>query len=351
MTNQQAPVHFDTPYHHLDTYIKESGPSGIFILVDENTHQYCLPPFLSKTLELYDAEVIEVPAGEAHKQIETCSGVWNALSELGCDRNALLINLGGGVVTDMGGFIAGTFMRGISFINIPTTLLSMVDASVGGKTGVDLGALKNQVGLIIEPEMVLIDSDYLKTLPARELRSGLAEMLKHGLIKDKDYWDKLRKMADLTLEDLEDLIRHSVKIKSEVVSLDPREGGLRKILNFGHTLGHAIETHFLKHEQLEPLLHGEAIAIGMIMEAYLSTVVCELPLIKAQEIKDTFLNYFDKTEISIDTMSEIISLLKYDKKNASGVVKFVLLAEIGKAVRDQEINNDMIFRSLEFYNS
>ena len=350
MKNQQAPVHFDQPYEHLENHIKQCAPSGIFILVDENTHQDCLPVYLPKLKQLYDYEIIEVPAGEEHKQIETCIGVWNAISELGGDRKSLLINLGGGVVTDMGGFIAGTFMRGISFINIPTTLLSMVDASVGGKTGVDLGALKNQVGLILEPEMVIIDTDYLATLPSRELRSGLAEMLKHGLIQDPDYWNLLRQMSSLTLEDLDELIAHSVKIKSAVVAQDPREGGLRKILNFGHTLGHAIETYFLKSDTLPTLLHGEAIAIGMIMEAYLSVDHCGLPLEKAQEIKTTFLDYFDKTPITFDMMSEIISLLKYDKKNASGAVNFVLLSAIGTPAIDQQVDNDLIYKSLEFYN-
>lgn len=351
MKKTHAPVHFTEQYERLDNFINNNSPSGIFVLVDEHTHQACLPAFLAKLKHLYEMEVIEIAAGEENKQVETCSGVWSALADLGCDRNSLLINLGGGVVTDMGGFIAGTFMRGIRFINIPTSLLAMVDASVGGKTGVDLGALKNQVGLIIEPEMVLIDTEYLNTLPPRELRSGLAEMLKHGLIQDAAYWEQLRNMSELSLHDLDTLIEHSVAIKSNVVVQDPNEAGLRKILNFGHTLGHAIETFFLKNSAYKTLLHGEAIAVGMIMESYLSTVYCGLAPEKALEIKMTFLAYFEKTEITFDNMKEIISLLKFDKKNDAGVVKFVLLSDIGKAVRDIEVDNSLIYKSLEFYNS
>ena len=347
----QAPVHFTNPYEQLENFVATAKPSKIFVLVDDQTHQFCLPLFLSRLEQLYETEIIEVPSGEEHKQIETCTGVWNALSELGADRKSLLINLGGGVVTDMGGFIAGTFMRGITFINIPTTLLAMVDASVGGKTGVDLGGLKNQVGLILEPEMVIIDSEYLNTLPPRQLRSGLAEMLKHGLIQDPDYWQKLATMDTLTLDDLDHLIEHSVKIKSRVVARDPREGGLRKILNYGHTLGHAIETYFLQEEGRETLLHGEAIAIGMVMEAFLSHELCGLDLNTARAIKETFQGYFGKVDITLQDMEVIKTLLKFDKKNSSGTVNFVLLKDLGNPVTDIAVSNELIDRSLSFYNN
>src|SRR5690606_10460310 len=201
------------------------------------------------------------------KNIKTCLKVWEALSEADADRKSLLINLGGGVPTDLGGFVASTFMRGIDFINIPTTLLSMVDASVGGKTGVDLGPLKNQIGLINQPQMVLVFPNFLRTMDPRELKSGYAEMLKHGLILDAEYWKQLRKGGDFTKAAA---IQRSIALKNKVVLEDPREMGLRKILNFGHTLGHAIESHCLERPDRETLLHGEAIAIGMILEAYLS---------------------------------------------------------------------------------
>src|SRR5690606_12902212 len=198
ISSNNSHVHFnEKAYVELNNLLASKAYSKLFLLVDQNTHQYCLSVFLAKLEKEHHFEIIEIPAGEAHKQIETCTQVWSAISELGGDRKSLLINLGGGVVTDLGGFVAATYMRGIEFINIPTSLLSMVDASVGGKTGVDLGALKNQVGVFTEPLMVLIDIEYLNSLPANELRSGLAEMLKHGLIRDKIYWDRLSEMDKL----------------------------------------------------------------------------------------------------------------------------------------------------------
>ncbi len=183
-----APIYFSESYDKLNEYIYVENPSKIFILVDENTHTHCLSPFLQRLETSIPIEVVEMEAGEENKSLVTCEGIWNALSEMGADRKSLMINLGGGVVTDLGGFVAGTFKRGIAFINVPTTLLAMVDASVGGKTGIDLGNLKNQIGVITQPEMVLIDSSFLSTLPPAEMRSGLAEVLKHGLIADKEYW-------------------------------------------------------------------------------------------------------------------------------------------------------------------
>src|SRR5690606_29396368 len=206
----------------------------------------------------FEFEILEIDAGETHKNIDTCMGVWEALSELEADRKSLLINLGGGVVTDLGGFVACTFKRGIDYVNIPTSLLSMVDASIGGKTGVDLGLLKNQIGVISNPELVLIDVTFLETLPTNQLRSGFAEMLKHGLIQDINYWNQLIALSELYTDDLEQLIYESVIIKKQVVEQDPNEDGLRKTLNFGHTLGHAIESYSLDDKDLKPLLHGEA---------------------------------------------------------------------------------------------
>ncbi|CAN0369819.1 unnamed protein product, partial [Ectocarpus sp. 4 AP-2014] len=192
---------------------------------------------------------IEIESGEHNKNIETCTGVWNALSELNADRKSLMINLGGGVITDLGGFVASTFKRGIEFVNVPTTLLSVVDASVGGKTGVDLGNLKNQIGVFNEGVMVLIDTHFLRTLSARQLRSGYAEMLKHALITSDKDWNEVKDIHKMSLDELEDLIYRSVIIKNEVVLKDPKEGGLRKTLNYGHTLGHAIESYFLTHPE------------------------------------------------------------------------------------------------------
>lgn len=350
ISSRDSQVHFnETAYAELNSLLAQKKYSKLFLLVDQNTHQSCLSVFLANLIEKPSFEIIEIPAGEAYKQIETCTQVWNSISELGGDRKSLLINLGGGVVTDLGGFVGATYMRGIDFINIPTSLLSMVDASVGGKTGVDLGPLKNQVGVFTEPLMVLVDTSYLNTLPANELRSGLAEMLKHGLICDLRYWEQLTKMNELNADDLQDLIHRSIEIKNEVITKDPLEGGLRKILNFGHTLGHAIESYFLQHPDKTTLLHGEAIAIGMIMESYLSVHLTGLPLQKLDEVKAVFLNYFPPQDISQDELKAIIDLMRYDKKNSGGMVNFALLEDIAKPVWDINASNDLIYKSLEYY--
>ncbi|MDA8699547.1 3-dehydroquinate synthase, partial [Flavobacteriaceae bacterium] len=323
--------------------------SSIFILVDENTEHNCLPIFLSNFSNELNIEIISIVAGEENKHIETCLGVWEALSELGADRKSLLINLGGGVVTDLGGFVASTFKRGIDFINIPTTLLSMVDASVGGKTGVDLGVLKNQVGVIINPKMVLVDQHYLKTLPAEEYRSGYAEMLKHGLIEDEAYWKTLSNFKNISTEEIASFIHHSVNIKNNVVLEDPYEHGLRKILNFGHTLGHAIESYCLTNENKKTLLHGEAIAIGMILEAFLAKELTQLSSEECDEIKTVFNSIYPVVKFSPKEINEIIELLQYDKKNSHGKIKFVLLESIGKAIIDIEVSNELLLSSFEYY--
>ncbi len=351
ITTKNSVVYFNSEvYSELNSYIKTTNPSTIFILVDTNTHDDCLPQFLGR-LESDDiaVEVMEMPNGEDHKTIDICMGVWEALSEYNADRKSLLINLGGGVVTDLGGFIASTYMRGISYINIPTSLLAMVDASVGGKTGVDLGALKNQVGVINEGVMVGVDTSFLSTLPQNEMVSGFAEMLKHGLIYDKAYWNILTHLENLDVSDLDRLIYDSVVIKNKVVSEDPTEQGLRKILNFGHTLGHAIESYFLDHADKTPLLHGEAIAIGMILEAYLSMKTCGLSIVDFDTITEGILKTFTKVSITKDDQKIIIDLLKHDKKNSHGVIKFVLLEAIGKPKIDCVVSNDLILEAFDYY--
>ncbi|MBU2930109.1 3-dehydroquinate synthase [Winogradskyella psychrotolerans] len=351
ISTKNAIVHFNSGvYTELNNYIKTTQPSKIFVLVDTNTHDYCLPKFLER-LESGEIaiEIMEMPNGEEHKSIDICTGVWEALSEYNADRKSLLINLGGGVVTDLGGFVASTYMRGISYINIPTSLLAMVDASVGGKTGVDLGALKNQIGVINEGEMVGVDTSFLDTLPQNEMVSGFAEMLKHGLIFDETYWNTLTHLENLDLSDLDRLIYESIVIKNKVVTSDPTEQSLRKILNFGHTLGHAIESYFMENADKTPLLHGEAIAIGMILETYLSTKICGLGTDDLETITDGILKTFSKVEITKSDQEHIIELLKYDKKNSHGVVKFVLLEAIGKPKLDCVISNELILEAFDYY--
>ena len=350
ITATQYSVYFDLEgYETLAELLIPSRYSKIFILVDENTSQYCLPHLLNNLVTEIEIEIIELEVGEIYKNIETCTEVWGALSELGGDRKSVLINLGGGVISDLGGFVACTFKRGIDFINIPTTLLSMVDASIGGKNGVDLGNLKNQIGIIREPKAVIVDTQFLNTLPQNEMRSGLAEMLKHGLIFDKKYWDKFKDLKDLHTEDLNQLIHQSIQIKNTIVCEDLTENGIRKSLNFGHTLGHAIESYFLENDAKTTLLHGEAIAAGMILESYISREKNLLTNEEYQEIKYIINDVFEKIEFTPFDIEKIIELLIFDKKNEFGKVQFALLDGIGKIKINQESDNTLIYKAFEDY--
>lgn len=343
-------VYFDeTGYEKLASYLITANYSKIFILVDENTSQYCLPHLLNNLATEIEIEIIELEVGEIHKNIATCTEVWGALSDLGGDRKSILINLGGGVISDLGGFVACTFKRGIDFINIPTTLLSMVDASIGGKNGVDLGNLKNQIGIIREPKAVIVDTQFLSTLPQNEMRSGLAEMLKHGLIFDKNYWDKFKILKSLSTDDLNELIHQSIQIKNTIVCEDLTENGIRKALNFGHTLGHGIESYFLENENKTSLLHGEAIAAGMILESYISKEKELLTNEEYQEIKYIINDIFERIEFTQNDIEKIIELLIFDKKNEFGKVQFALLDGIGKIKINQESDNKLIYKAFEDY--
>jgi 3-dehydroquinate synthase len=336
-------------YQMLNAWISDSNYSKLFLLVDENTNEYCLPKLLPKLEVEIPIEIIEIEAGEEMKTISTCVEIWSILSDLGADRKSAIINLGGGVITDIGGFVAATFKRGIDFINIPTSLLGMVDASIGGKNGVDLGNLKNQIGVIIPPKLVLIDTDFLETLPQNQMKSGLAEMLKHGLIYDKNYWLQFKNLNELNFDDFDTLIHRSIEIKNEIVSQDPTENGIRKALNFGHTLGHAIESHFL--DTPAPLLHGEAVAIGIILESYISK---EKKLISEEdyyEIKNTLLAIYEKPIFSKKDQESIINLLIHDKKNEYGKVQFALIQNIGAIVLNQSADNELIIDSFKEYQS
>ena len=336
-------------YETIQHLLIENKYSSLFILVDEHTNDFCLPKFLPNLATEIAIEIIEIEAGEGIKNIATCVEIWSILSELGADRKSLIINLGGGVITDIGGFIASTFKRGIDFINIPTTLLGMVDASIGGKNGVDLGNLKNQIGVINVPKMLVIDTSFLETLSQKEMRSGLAEMLKHGLIYDKKYWEQFLNLSDIDFADFDDLIYRSIAIKNEIVSQDPTENGIRKALNFGHTLGHAIESHFL--ESATPLLHGEAIAIGMILESYISKEKGLLTKDEFHQIKYTITDIFEKHIFTKNDIESIQNLLIHDKKNEYGKVQFALIKGIGNIIINQSVENELIISSFEDYKS
>ena len=342
------PVHFqEEAYKELSNLIAKNNYSTLFILVDENTFEHCYPKFITNLETDKKIEVIEIESGEINKNIETCIGVWNAITELGADRKSLLITLGGGVITDLGGFVASCFKRGIDFVNIPTTLLSMVDASVGGKTGVDLGVLKNQIGLFANPEMVIVDTNYLETVTEREIKSGMAEIIKYGVTYDIALFNDIKKNKEANINNL---IFRSVEIKNEVVLQDPKEKNLRKILNFGHTIGHAIESFYLESENKENLTHGEAIAIGMVCESYISSKLLGFPATKLSELKETVLAIYTKVDLLKEDFSGIMDLLKHDKKNVNGQVNFVLLNDFENFKLDCKVSEELIVESMEFYN-
>ena len=346
------PVHFNEKgYEALNSHLKATKYSNLFIITDSNTNEYCLHKFLPYLETDLTIEIIEFEAGEINKNIDTCIEIWKVLTELGADRKSLVINLGGGVVTDLGGFVASTFKRGVDFINIPTTLLSMVDASVGGKTGVDLGNLKNQIGVINVPTMVLIDTQYLETVPQNELRSGLAEMLKHGLIFDKNYWEQFLDISTIDFSDLDLLIHRSVVIKNEIVMQDPTEKNIRKALNFGHTLGHAIESYFLENENKTTLLHGEAIAVGMILESFISWQKKLITEIEDRQIKLAINAIYEAVQIDENDLQPIMDLLIHDKKNEFGTIQFALIDGIGSIKINQLVENELILSAFEDYKS
>ena len=335
----------------INKFISKNKYSKVFILVDSNTNKYCLDLFLEKHLSGIDFKIVKIKEGEENKNTKNLYSAWTKISKLGGDRNSLLINLGGGLVLDLGGFVASTYNRGIDFINVPTTLLSMVDASIGGKVGINIGRLKNQVGVFNYPKLILIDTSFLETLPKREINSGFAEMLKHGLIFEKNYYKTLSELKNIDSKLSTELIYNSIKIKNEVVNRDPKEKDFRKILNFGHTLGHAIESHFLGKKKAKNLLHGEAISIGMILESYISYKILKLPYEQCKNIKQTINNNFKKVKINKEDLKSIVRLIKFDKKNRGEKVLFVLLYEIGKIKIDIEVPKKIVIESFEFYNS
>ena len=332
----------------LNTYLDEQSISRAFIVTDTNTRKHCLPKLLEAAHFHTEPYILEIPAGEKHKTIATCMDLWNELSEQNADRNSLIINLGGGVVTDLGGFVACTFKRGIDFVNIPTSLLAMVDASIGGKTGVDLGTLKNQVGIIREPSLVLLDVSFLDTLPSDHLRSGQAEMLKHGIIASESYFHASLDFR-INTATTEELIWESVLIKHKIVSEDPTEKGLRKLLNFGHTLGHAIESYFLDKKPDNPLLHGEAIAIGMILATYISSEQLEFPKESLRKISTGINEIYTRQTFSEADISAICKLLIYDKKNSGGKINFVLLKDFADHEINCEVPNSLILDAFAYY--
>lgn len=320
------------------------GDAARIVLVDENTHEHCWPYLLTNFEGLKEAEVIVLPVGEENKSMEVCFQVWQALSEYKIKRGDLIINLGGGVVTDMGGFIASVYKRGIAFINIPTTLLAMVDASVGGKTGVNLAPWKNQLGTFSLPHFTFCDPIFLQTLPEKEIRSGRAEMIKHGLISDAQFYEAMVSKFDPSSEKI---IARAVQLKADIVDRDPEEKGERKKLNFGHTVGHAIEGYCT--QQNIAVTHGDCVAWGMVIEAYLSQETAGLDSQKFEAIERDIVEIYGKAPITENDSSALIELMRQDKKNTTEMFNCTLLRSIGDSVIDGNISEEQMKNALQHY--
>jgi 3-dehydroquinate synthase len=342
------PIHIGPVAESLPLTLEQQPFSQLFVLADENTREHCWPR-IAPALERYQPILIEIPSGEAHKNLQTCERIWGQLMAHKATRDALLLNLGGGVIGDMGGFAASTFKRGMRFLQIPTTLLSQVDASIGGKLGIDFRQVKNSIGLFRNPQAVLVDPAFLDTLSDRELRSGFAEVIKHSLIADTGQWESLQQLTDLRNADWASIIPASLNIKKQIVEADPFEKGLRKALNFGHTIGHAIEGHALETDT--PLLHGEAIAIGMICEAFLSTQQQDLPEAQLRQITDYLTARYGKVALRPDDYPAYLQLMSNDKKNEGQAINFSLLPETGKVVVNQTATEAPIIAALDYYRS
>ena len=325
----------------------------LFVLVDENTERLCLP--LLRDMDcMKGAQVITIGATDANKTVGTLQQVWTALQQGGTTRHSLLVNLGGGMVTDLGGFAAATFKRGLNYINIPTTLLAMVDASVGGKTGVNFGGLKNEVGVFSNASAVILDTTFLKTMDHENLLSGYAEMLKHGLISDDRHWAEILKhqetLANLerqeNLDKLSALLADSVAVKQRIVTEDPTEQGLRKALNLGHTVGHAFESLAL---QRKPILHGYAVAYGLVCELYLSCVKTGFPTDKMRQTVSFIREHYGQMNITCDDYPTLLQLMTHDKKNVAGKINFTLLGGVGDIHINQTATEEDIKEALDFY--
>lgn len=320
----------------------------LFILTDEHTRRLCLPALVNLP-EIKEAVSITIGAEDVHKTLETLASVWTALSNQGATRHSLLINLGGGMVTDLGGFAAATFKRGMTYINLPTTLLAMVDASVGGKTGINFNGLKNEIGAFAPASSVLIETDFLRTLDAANFFSGYAEMLKHGLISRTDHWAELLNFdtAHIDYRVLKQLVGQSVQVKEEIVAQDPYEKGIRKALNLGHTVGHAFESLALAENR--PVLHGYAVAWGMVCELYLSHLRVGFPKDKMRQTIQFIKENYGIFHFDCKKYEQLYAYMTHDKKNTSGIINFTLLKEIGDICINQTADKETIFEMFDFY--
>lgn len=337
--------------HKLETdltqAISECEHENIFVLTDSTTAKLCWPR-LADFMALRDSRLITIQSGDIHKNVDSLTHVWKELSDGGATRHSLLINLGGGMVTDLGGFAAATFKRGIDFINVPTTLLAMVDASVGGKTGINFNGLKNEVGVFCDSKFVLLDTSFLSTLDMPNILSGFAEMLKHGLLDKETHWAQLLGFdaSNPSLNWLAEMLKKSVAVKERIVEADPHEGGLRKALNLGHTFGHAFESWAA---QRKPILHGFAVAFGLIPELYLSCILEGFPTDKMRQTVMFIHDNYGTLPITCDDYDSLIQLMRHDKKNTSAGINFTLLADVGEIRINQTATDAQIREALDFF--
>lgn len=332
----------------LSNWFQQKTYSKYLVLVDENTAEHCFP-ILQKTLATINFNLIQIKSGETEKNFETLYLIIEELINQQADRKALLINLGGGVIGDMGAFAASIYKRGIDFIQIPTTLLSMVDASVGGKTGINFKSFKNQVGTFCHPKLVYINSGFIDTLPKRHIRNGFAEIIKHHFLSGS--WPPIHLLKNRTIfnQQILDQIEHSVSYKNKIVTQDFKEDGPRKQLNFGHTIGHALESFSLKNDGLHHLYHGEAIASGFLIEAHLSYAKCKLPLNELQQIVEIITQFIIPYPILENQYEDLFNLMMHDKKNQTGEIQFALLSALGKPVWNIALTKAEIIESLNWF--
>lgn len=338
----------DKNFVQLQAQLTTTAYSKVFVLVDNNTQMHCLP-ILKEALKAIELHVITIKAGEVHKNISTCQLIWRTLMEQQADRKSVLLNLGGGVIGDMGGFCASTFKRGIDFIQIPTTLLAQVDASIGGKLGIDFGLVKNSIGLFNNPKAVYLYPDFFKTLPTKELYSGYAEVIKHALIQNNTAFAELVNTTSIDTSQWKLVVRDSLLVKKSIVEQDPFEKNIRKSLNFGHTIGHAIES--LSWETDQPLLHGEAVALGMITECYLSYKLIDFSEKQLELVSNYLLQLYPKYDLKRLDQAQILRLIQQDKKNEHQQICFTLLEKIGTFKINVHASDILILEALDYYNN
>lgn len=339
---------FDTIRSYLHQY--EFKENKIFLLVDENSRKYCLPRLMSNIQLFQQVHILEVGSGVEIKNLDVCRKLWRELTDNNADRDSVLVNLGGGAVSDLGGFVASTYKRGIRYVNIPTTLLAMVDASVGGKVGIDMEGLKNHIGLFSNPQAVFIIPEFLDTLPERQQKTGFAEVIKHALIYEKQYWEDLSEKSFAEIKNWREVIEWCIEIKNYFVTEDPLDRGFRKVLNFGHTIGHAVESYSMQNDD-EVISHGEAVAIGLVCETYISHKIAGLPADQFEEISQYIGTNFNHYPFRTGSFEFVLDSIRHDKKNSGNNVNFTLITSIGNSIINQVVEMNIIRESLIYYHN